>query len=542
MPRRAEPKRARFLTLGWQIAAWIELFLRHGPGDVRGQEIELLDSEVAHLARIYQLHPRTGRRLVDEALYSRPKGSRKSELYGMIGCAEFVGPVRFDHWAEPGERAWWDESYEFETGEPVGRPVTDPFIRCMATEEEQAGNTYDNIAVMMDLAAEHFPDMFGAVDLGRSANTSTRLFLPWGGEVRPSTSANASKDGGKETFPVFDETHLYVSRELREMYFTVAANARKRVTAEPWLAQTSTMYRPGQNSIAEQTHAVRGKPGLLIDHREAEGEIDLTDRQKIDFKLLERKLRKLYGEMTWVDVDGILADFADPRKDLAQLARLFLNQAHASADTFCTPGRWDALRDNSDPLMPGDDIALGFDGSTYRDSTMLVAVRIRDAHAALIAAWEAPEGPAGETWSVPRPAVKLRVRRTFETYRVRAFGFDPPGWWDESAEWHGEYGKVAQEFFTSKPRYMGPAVEHALESLDSGSMSHDGNPVLRRHVLNARLVDDHGYKGLRKPVEHGPEKIDGCVSWVIAHKKRAEVIALGADEPGEEYAEFYGRR
>ena len=44
-------------------------------------------------------------------------------------------------------------------GDPVGVPVHYPFIRCLATEESQAGNTYDNVEYMLTegKAADAFP-------------------------------------------------------------------------------------------------------------------------------------------------------------------------------------------------------------------------------------------------------------------------------------------------------------------------------------------------------------------------------------------------
>jgi hypothetical protein len=175
-------------TLGWQVLAWIEAYLVHGPGDVQGTPIRLDDELTAFLLRAYALDPVTGRRVYDEALLSRPKGRAKSELAGMLVCAEARGPVRFDGWDA--------------AGEPVGRSVRYPFVRALATEEGQAGNTYANVAYMLEVARDTHPEMFGGVDLGRDWQTSTRVYLPGGGEIRPSTASSAAKDGGKETFAV----------------------------------------------------------------------------------------------------------------------------------------------------------------------------------------------------------------------------------------------------------------------------------------------------------------------------------------------------
>jgi len=129
-------------SLGYSLISWIEHFLVHGPGDVAGTPIALDDEFAGFIATVYAVDG-NGRRRYDEAFLSRPKGRAKSELAGMLSVAEALAPVRFDHWAERGEVSPW--GYQYVPGEPVGAPVRFPFIRCLATEEGQSGNTYDNV-------------------------------------------------------------------------------------------------------------------------------------------------------------------------------------------------------------------------------------------------------------------------------------------------------------------------------------------------------------------------------------------------------------
>jgi hypothetical protein len=111
---------------------------------------------------------------------------------------EALGPSRFLGFAEGGER-YEDPfglgfSYEYEPGEPMGKPVHVPMIRVMATEETQTSNVFDTIYFNLtddECPLAHVP----GIDPGR-----TRVYLPGGGSVLPSTSSSASKDGGKETF------------------------------------------------------------------------------------------------------------------------------------------------------------------------------------------------------------------------------------------------------------------------------------------------------------------------------------------------------
>lgn len=195
-------------SLGYACIAWIEHHLVHGPGDVQGQPIELDVELSSFLVAAYEVDD-DGRRTLKEAFFSRSKGRAKSELAGMVVCFEFVGPARFDHHAVAGEQlvcpVCREAYYDFDEGEPVGKPVVYPFIRCLATEEGQAGNTYDNVTNMLVDLVERHGAAFPSIDIGQKAASSTRVFLAGGGEIRPSTASSSSKDGGKETFSVFDE-------------------------------------------------------------------------------------------------------------------------------------------------------------------------------------------------------------------------------------------------------------------------------------------------------------------------------------------------
>ncbi|MFH8737376.1 hypothetical protein [Streptomyces sp. NPDC017964] len=232
--------------------AWMEYFVVHGPGDVQGEPVRHGDEYTGFVVDCYAVDDDEGRLLYDSAFFSRPKGCDKSGLGARIGLFEAFGPARFAGWAEGGEvyRDPWGLGFEYvyEPGEPMGRPVKVPYLRIMATEEGQTGNVFDTIH--FNLTDEASPlSMVPGVDVGL-----TRIILPDGGEIMPSTASSSSKDGGKETWVCFDETHLYNTPELRRMYATVTRNLRRRKRgAQTWYLETTTMFAPGQDSVAERT-------------------------------------------------------------------------------------------------------------------------------------------------------------------------------------------------------------------------------------------------------------------------------------------------
>jgi hypothetical protein len=508
-------------SLGWQLVSWYEAFLCHGPGDLRGEPLVIDPEMMAFLAECYELQPRAGLRLVDEAMLSRCKGRAKSEIAGMVVCGEAVGPVRFDHWAKKGETSWW--GYSYEAGEPVGRPVRDPFIRCLATEETQSGNTYDNVQVMLGYLSEHHRKHFPRLDVGL-----TRTFVAGGGEIRPSTASSAAKDGGKETFVVADETHLYVLPELHEMYDMVSRNLTKRPLAEPWLLNTSTMYQPGKDSEAERLHR-RAKAGadrrLLFDHLEGPEPKNWDDDDE-----LVAALRVAAGEAAeWMDFTRRLRECR--RRGRSKGCRYFLNRAVADEEHAVDPVRWAELAGDAGLPPAGTAIALGFDGSETGDSTGIVGCEMVSGRLFVVGVWERPAD--ADDWRVPRAQVRAALDDVFAVYEVARDYSDPRGWREEIADWQATWtSDVVAEFPTNSWTRFAKPVDLFLTGVDEGTLTHDGSEDLARHVGNARLMDVNPRRPdagqiLVKDSPNSKNKIDLAVAACLAGQARSDALAAG---------------
>jgi phage terminase large subunit-like protein len=508
-------------TLGYAGVAWIEHYLPHGPGDVQGDPIELDAELIEFIAEAYRVDEH-GRRCYDEAFFSRSKGRAKSELAGMLVCFEFVGPARFDHWAVAGETmtcaSCAEVLYVYDEGDPVGAPITYPFIRCMATEEGQSGNTYDNVSYMLEQLLEQHPDDFPGIDIGNKAATSTRVFLQGGGEIRPSTASNASKDGGKETFTVYDETHLYITPALRGMYSTVRRNALKRKIAQPWLLQTSTMYGKGEDSVAEQTHKAHTKGAarkLLFDHVEAPEGLDPENRAD-----RVKGLAHCYGPFHVVmPLEDIADEYTDPRTETSDWLRYFWNRASAGSADLVDAHRWASLAvdDEDQALKPRDQIALGFDGSRSDDSTALIAVRLTDLFAVPIKIWSRPPR-AAEDWRVDRGDVDAVMTDTYSAYRVTMCFADPNKWEPYLDLWEARWPKRIAEEWPGVQR-TDRNVRLLRAHIKDGSLNHNGDVELAKHMHNAAIV-----KGRLKPAAEVDEDDDLAKYYLGIKKKGAGKI------------------
>lgn len=535
--------------MGWLAVAWMEFFCRHGPGDVQGAKVRHGDEFTGFIADCYALDAE-GRRLYDSAFLSRPKGCDKSGLGGRLALFEGLGPCRFAGFAGGGE-VYADPwglgfRYAYERGEPMGRPVTAPYIRCMATEEGQTGNVYDTVYFNLtdgDAPLSRVP----GVDAGL-----TRIYLPEGGEITPSTASSAAKDGGKETFVVFDETHLYNQPELRRMYNTVTRNLRKRKKiAGTWFLETTTMFAAGEESTAEATFKLAEqiqegqarRPRLMYDHRWGECE-ELAAEEQLRAAILEA-----FGEaIDWNDVDAIVDEFYDTRKDPVDSRRYFLNAPTGASDSWLGPHEWAACAGVSKVVAAGERVTLGFDGSKHRsrgvtDATALIGCRVSDGHLFEVAVWEQPDGPAGRDWWVPTAEVDAAVRSAFQKYRVVGFYADPAADWRSFvANWEAAYGRRLRvkssqghpiEWWMNRAQLVVRALEQFHAAVVNGEMTHDGSFALTRHVLNARRRPTRAGLQIAKEHPDSRRKIDAAVAATLAWQARLDAVAKGIGRRGQ---------
>lgn len=556
MPRQLikAPGADRSRSLGFLATWWIETFVVQGPGDVEGDPITHGDEFTGFIVDSYCLDEK-GRRMHDSSFFSRPKGCNKSGLAAELVLFEALGPARFLGWAKGGETyEFLGHTYVYSKGEPMGRPVKYPFVRIMATEDGQTGNTFD----MVYNNLEDGP-LSALKAYGMRVNKA-KIDLPFGGEIIPSTSGAASKDGGKETFVVFDETHLYNTKQLWQMYSTVTRNLNKRKKiAETWCLETTTMYMPGEESVAEATFRyaqdifeserqlaegevrkvkVR-RARMLFDHRWGEVD-DLADEEA-----LEQAIEEAYGEaLDWNSKQGIIDDLYDPRRTEEESRRYFLNALTAATGAWVTPQQMSTVTAEGlswRDIAPGTEIALGFDGALTNDATALVGSRISDGALFYIKIDEKPDGPEAKDWIVDQVGMDARVHWAFNRWKVVAFFADPPHWQDYIDAWEREWGEdlgvkaspgSAIKWWTKRDVQMALALERLWQSISMNEIRIDKHPVLVRHFINARVWERRGGTVIGKDTKNSVKKMDGAMAATLANEARAMFLLKGeVEEP-----------
>ena len=510
-------------TLGPGVCDFIEQHLVFGPGDLRGQPAKLDAEKVALIYRMYEVFPRDHafalRRRFKRVGLSLRKGTAKTELAAWLAACELhpAAPVRGIGWT-PG-------------GDPIGGPVTDPYIPLVAYTEEQTEDlAYMALRVILELSSVR--DDF---DIG----LERILRKKGGGKAVAMAAAPDARDGARTTFQHFDETHRFTLPRLVRAHRTMLANIPKRRAADAWTLETTTAPEPGMGSVAEATmdyaQAVEaGKitdPRLFYFHRDASESHDLETPEGLRAAIVEAS----GPAAAWSDIEAIAAEWEDPKTDRAYLERVWLNRLVKGGTQAFDLTRWAELA-RASPVAPGDPITLGFDGAMFHDATGIVATHIETGFQWVPNLWECP--PTVTPWQVPVEEVDATIRGLFTDYTVWRLYADPPYWQSWIAQWAGDPALGPEKviaWWTTRRRAMTYALNNYQTAIKSGDVTHDGDARLSRHLGQSRRHDLPGARDeqgnplwlIRKDRPDSPHKIDLAMAAVLSWEARTDAIAAG---------------
>lgn len=523
-------------TLGPQVCDLIEDRAIHGPGDLLGQPAVIDAEKRALIHRMYQVyprdHPRAGKRRFKRVGISLRKGSAKTELAAWVGFAELhpEGPVRTDGWNKV-DGMW----------QPVGRPVTDPYIPMLAITEEQVEElAYGALLKMCQDGPD--ADLFDA-----GLERITRAYGD--GKAEAMATAPNSNDGARTTWQHFDETHRMVLKRMKEAHQTMQNNIPKRVLSDAWSLETTTTYEVGAGSVAQGTHEYaelidEGKAKdatLFFFHREAEPR---EDEDLEDVEQLKEAIREASGPALaqWEDFEGQVAAIASMYNqsdtDKSYWERVWLNR-RVSSERQAFDVKQFLLLSREFEIPKGDPIAVGFDGSRWQDSTGLVLTDI-DGNQTPFDVWE---HDGTEDWQVPEAQVDAAIEEIFTRWNVVRFYGDPAQGWDDGiSRWAGKYGPKKVMFFYTDSRntkQIATACRAYSSAIRSSEVHYCGSArveenVFTKHVANCRKrmtslrdEDEQPLWVIEKERRDSPFKIDLAMCAVLSWRARLDALAKG---------------
>ena len=535
-------------TLGWCVLTWMAEYVNTPGGHDDPDRLRMLialseagismtenmflptDEQVRLLLWWYAVDDK-GQYTYREGVIRRLKGWGKDPFAAALALAELCGPVAFSHFDS--------------NGDPVGKPRNAAWITVAAVSQDQTKNTFSLFPVMISKKLK--------ADYGLDVNRFI-IYSSAGGRIEAATSSPASMEGNRPTFVIQNETQWWGQgpdgkmNEGHSMASVIEGNMTK-VEGSRTLSICNA-HVPGTETIAEKAYiewqdVQSGKSvdaGALYDALEAPAgtpisEIPSEKEDPVGFaeglELLRQGILTARGDSTWLPVEDIIKSILSTKNLISESRRKFLNQVNASEDSWLSPQEWDRIA-NVDPgsaLQPKEKITLGFDGSKSNDWTALVACRVADGMLFLIKVWD----PAKHGGEVPREDVDATVHSMFARYDVVAFRADVKEFEAYVDQWGRMYKKkmkvnaspnnpVAFDMRGQQKRFAFDC-ERLEDAVLEREVSHDGNPVLRQHILNAkRHPTTYDAISIRKATKDSGKKIDAAVCAVLAFGARQDYL------------------
>ena len=509
-----------FPTLGYQVGDFIEASCVIPDRDQVGEPFVLTNEQLRFLLWFYRVRPDVSfvrsrgvwkRPFVFQrgAQLTRPQKWGKGPFASAIIVAEGAGPVVFDGWDAEGQ--------------PVGRPWSTPLIQVTALSEDQTDNVWTSLQPMIELGsiAAEIPD-----------TGMTRINLPGGGRIEPVTSSAKSRLGQRITFIAQDQTESWTrSNGGREL----ADNQRRNIAGMGgrWLS-TPNAWDPTEESVAQYT-AEHEHDGVLHDDVDAPESLSLFNKRE-----RRKALKHVYGDSYWVDLDRIDAEIeALLPRDPAQAARWFLNRKLATEGKAFDHAKWESAGSELE-VTDGALIVIGVDGARFRDALAIVATEVDTGHQWPLGIWERPDW-ADDAYEHPVDEIDGVMSDAFERFSVWRAYIDPQHIDNLLARWQGRWGeKRVLPWFTNRPKPVAWAVRGYLDAIGSGDMSHDADPVMRRHIRNAVRRKLHVYDDehqqmftIDKDRPNSPRKIDAAMAGVLSWEARMDAVSAGAQAEAE---------
>lgn len=525
------PKDTPLPTLGHQCAEWIEDYCIHGPGDVRGEPVEVTDDFYRFLCRALIVHPvaicgepdchcedMVGRFIRRINVLSRLKGYAKTEDIAWIMHWKLSGPCIPNGWAEDGS--------------PLSSLANSPYIPIAATSDEQAEDTLWGCFQAIALEAPNLSHL--EVRKFEVINPHNR------GQAKQVNSSSARNDGGKPSAIGIDEAHLLHGPELLGLGKVLERNLAKRNMSMPQMFVATTMFQVGQGSYAENLWDRSEKDSeILYDHRQASDHWNTDEDEQLRSAILEAA-----GDAKgWLNVRQLMSSY---RADPSEGERYWLNRYGGGTNAKLV--NIQAMREcaKAPELLPGQVVALGVDGSMYNDNSGLVACRLSDLSLHYLWHYE-PDGTEGDAMAMAM-SMDDAVQATMSTLMVTRLYADPPYITEYIAKWSGLAARSKQRgvkpqivsWWTNRAVAMSNATRECVTAINLANQPHDHSPLLVEHFANAYKKETsntimaggtmvNGYIP-RKQTPKSAKKIDLAVCAILARQAAVDSIAAGEDK------------
>ena len=335
--------------------------------------------------------------------------------------------------------------------------------------------------------------------------------IPSTGSIYRVLSSEAySKEGLSPTMVIYDELHAAPNRELFDV-MQLGMGARR----EPMMIAITTAGVKSDASGQDSTAYSMYQYGQRV----ARGEINDPTFFMAWWEAEQNSDHHL--KATWEKANPGFGDLNDPadfeamvkKTPEAEFRTKRCNQWVSSQQAWLPNGAWDKLKLEKE-INKDVEMVLGFDGSFSGDASVIIGVTLEDTpHIFVIKAWEKQPEDTDE-WRVDTLDVENEIIDFCSKHKVKEVACDPFRW-QRSMQVLQDAGIPIVEWPSSSANRMVPACAKFYDAVVNETITHDGNPLLTRHISNSVVKTDRLGPRIVKEHRGSPRKIDAAVASII---------------------------
>ena len=336
--------------------------------------------------------------------------------------------------------------------------------------------------------------------------------VPTTGSVYRALSAEAySKEGLNISRAIIDELHAHPTPDLWNV-LTLGTGARSEPLVIAITTAGVTTDTTGNTSICYQLYQYGSEV--------AEGRIDdpnfffcwwgaPENADPSDPEVWKKANPGIGSILNPEDLDD-----AFKRTPLGEFRTKRLNQWVTATESYLPRGSWEACADTERIVEPSEPVVIGFDGSLGHDATAIAGCTLsQPPHVFYVKHWQRPFD-ADPAWQLDYDDVEDTLRQVCRDYNVIEVVADPHLWEQTLTRLSNDGLPVIE--FPQRDERMVRATESLYQAVVNGSMTHDGEEILARHMQNARTKQTTMGIRLTKATPKSPLKIDLAVAAVMA--------------------------
>lgn len=266
----------------------------------------------------------------------------------------------------------------------------------------------------------------------------------------------------------------------------------------------ASMHASAESSTTTGRHIRSVSPDAIIHDYRLRPDDDPADM----------KVVKLANPLSTITVESLARKYRSPTMAPAHWARFVCNLPVADETSWITPEEWDACEGVVD--LGDARCFLGVDIGRKKDSCAVVAGGMVGDKFHVRAVVRVPT----ESTPVAIADARADILDLSQELDVVEVVYDPHQF-QESAEMLEERGLLMVEMPQTDTR-MGPASETLYELIRAGRVVHDGDPVLRAHILAA--VPATTERGVRISKRKSKAHIDAAIATAMAASRAVHEV------------------